>query len=161
MAVAEGGRRGEVREYGRIANTPGSAGGAVAVGRTLATTVCRVADPMQVARPRQLRDASTVMRFQPARQSMINRRYDGRAPGLARQLRPCGPFSAGRKQPKKRGAMSPQGIPMAQARLKRISKDGARCACAITSSPPPSAAAGLLARCCYGGGRVKPMRLSE
>ncbi len=52
-----------------------SAGGAVAVRRTLASTICRIADPMQVARPRQLRDASTVMRFRPAHQSMINRRF--------------------------------------------------------------------------------------
>jgi len=41
----------------------GKAGGAVAVRRTLATTICRIADPTQVPRPRQLRDASTVMRF--------------------------------------------------------------------------------------------------
>src|SRR5215813_6544795 len=61
VAVAEGGLRGEVREYGRIA------------------------DPTLVARPRQLHDASTVMRFQPAHQSMINRRHDGRASCLARQ----------------------------------------------------------------------------
>jgi hypothetical protein len=63
---------------------PGKAGGAIAVRRTLATTICRVADPTQVARPRQLRDASTVMRFRPAHQSMINRRYDDRASCLAR-----------------------------------------------------------------------------
>src|SRR5262249_32773915 len=61
VAVAEGGIPGEVREYGRIA------------------------DPTQVPRPRQLRDASTVMRFQPAHQRMINRRHDGRASCLARQ----------------------------------------------------------------------------
>ena len=61
VAVAENGLRGEVREYGRIA------------------------DPTLVARPRQLRDASTVMRLQPAHQSMINRRHDGRASCLARQ----------------------------------------------------------------------------
>jgi hypothetical protein len=64
---------------------PGKAGGAGAVRRTLASTICRVDDPTQVARPRQLRDASTVMRFQPAHQSMINRRHDGRASCLARQ----------------------------------------------------------------------------
>jgi hypothetical protein len=64
---------------------PGKAGGAVAVRRTLASTICRVADPTQGARPRQLRDVSTVMRFRPAHESMINRRYYGRAPCLARQ----------------------------------------------------------------------------
>ena len=64
---------------------PGKAGGAVAVRRTLASTICRIADPTLVARPRQLRDASTVMRFQPAHQRMINRRHDGRASCLARQ----------------------------------------------------------------------------
>jgi len=63
----------------------GKAGGAVAVRRTLASTICRVADPTQVPRPRQLRDASTVMRFRPAHQSMINRRHDDRASCLARQ----------------------------------------------------------------------------
>ena len=63
---------------------PGRAGGAVAVRRTLATTICRVADPTQVPRPRQLRDASTVMRFRPAHQSMINRRHDDRASCRAR-----------------------------------------------------------------------------
>src|SRR5712664_4123642 len=63
---------------------PGKAGGAAAARRTLATTICRIADPMLVARPRQLRDASTVMRFRPAHQSMINRRHDGRASCLAR-----------------------------------------------------------------------------
>src|SRR6266550_3109855 len=57
---------------------PGKAGGAVAVRRTLASTICRAIGPTQVPRPRQLRDASTVMRFRPAHQSMINRRYDGR-----------------------------------------------------------------------------------
>src|ERR1700716_1483699 len=62
---------------------PGKAGGTVAVRRTLASTICRIADPTQVPRPRQLRDASTVMRFQPAHQSMINRRFDDRAPCLA------------------------------------------------------------------------------
>jgi NAD(P)-dependent dehydrogenase (short-subunit alcohol dehydrogenase family) len=60
-------------------------GGAAAVGRTRANTICRIADPMLVARPRQLRDASPVMRFQPAHQRMINRRHDGRASCLARQ----------------------------------------------------------------------------
>src|SRR5215813_7683765 len=64
---------------------PGKAGGTAAVRRTLATTICRIADPTLVARPRQLHDASTVMRFQPAHQSMINRRHDGRASCLARQ----------------------------------------------------------------------------
>ena len=62
---------------------PGKAGGAVAVRRTLASTICRIADPTLVARPRQLGDVSTVMRFQPAHQSMINRRHDGRASCLA------------------------------------------------------------------------------
>ena len=46
---------------------PGKAGGAVAARRTLASTICRILDPTQVPRPRQLREASTVMRFQPAR----------------------------------------------------------------------------------------------
>ena len=55
---------------------PGKAGGMVAVRRTLASTIRRITDPTQVARPRQLRDASTVMRFRPAHQSMINRRFD-------------------------------------------------------------------------------------
>ena len=63
---------------------PGSAGGMAAVRRTLATTICRIADPTLVARPRQLRDASTVMRLRPAHQSMINRRFDGRVSGPAR-----------------------------------------------------------------------------
>jgi hypothetical protein len=40
---------------------------------------------MQVPRPRQLRDASTVMRFRPAHQSMINRRFNDRASCPARQ----------------------------------------------------------------------------
>jgi len=62
----------------------GKAGGTAAVRRTLATTICRITDPMLVTRPRQLRDASTVMRFRPAHQSMINRRHDGRASRLAR-----------------------------------------------------------------------------
>jgi len=57
----------------------GKAGGTAAVRRTLASTIRRATGPTQVARPRQLRDASTVMRFQPAHQSMINRRHDGRA----------------------------------------------------------------------------------
>jgi hypothetical protein len=39
---------------------PGEAGGTVAVRRTLASTICRIADPTQVPRPRQLRDVSTV-----------------------------------------------------------------------------------------------------
>ena len=63
---------------------PGKAGGTVAVRRTLASTICRIADPTQVPRPRQLRDASTVMRFRPAHQSMINRRFDDRASRPAR-----------------------------------------------------------------------------
>jgi hypothetical protein len=64
---------------------PGKAGGTVAVRRTLASTICRITDPTQVPRPRQLRDASAVMRFRPAHQSMINRRFDGRASRPARQ----------------------------------------------------------------------------
>ena len=64
---------------------PGKAGGTAAVGRTLASTICRIVDPTLVARPRQLHDASAVMRFQPAHQSMINRRHDGRASRLALQ----------------------------------------------------------------------------
>jgi len=58
---------------------PGKAGGAVAVRRTLASTICWIADPTQVSRPRQLRDASTVMRLRPAHQSVINRRFNDRA----------------------------------------------------------------------------------
>jgi hypothetical protein len=61
----------------------GKAGGTAAVRRTLASTICRILDPTQVPRPRQLRDASPVMRFRPAYQSLINRRYDGRVPGPA------------------------------------------------------------------------------
>src|ERR1700756_3796685 len=64
---------------------PGKAGGAIAVRRTLACTICRIADPTQVPRPRQLRDASTVMRFQPAHQRMINRRFNDRASCPARK----------------------------------------------------------------------------
>jgi hypothetical protein len=64
---------------------PGKAGGTAAVRRTLAPTICRIADPTLVARPRQLRDASIVMRFRPAHQSMINRRHDGRASCPAQQ----------------------------------------------------------------------------
>jgi hypothetical protein len=64
---------------------PGKAGGAVAVRRTLASTICRIIDPTLAPRPRQLRDASTVMRFRPAHQSMINRRLDDHAPCHARQ----------------------------------------------------------------------------
>ena len=64
---------------------PGKAGGAVAVRRTLASTICRMTIPTQATRPRQLRDASTVMRFQPAHQSMINRRFDGPASCPARK----------------------------------------------------------------------------
>jgi len=61
----------------------GKAGGTAAVRRTLASTIRRAIGPTQVPRPRQLRDASTVMRLQPAHQSMINRRLDGRASCLA------------------------------------------------------------------------------
>jgi len=64
---------------------PGKAGGAVAVRRTLACTICRIADPTQVPRPRQLHDAPTVMRFRSAHQSLINRRFDDRAPCRVRQ----------------------------------------------------------------------------
>ena len=64
---------------------PSKAGGTVAVRRTLASTICRIADPTQASRPRQLRDASTVMRFRPAHQSMINRRFDDRASCPARK----------------------------------------------------------------------------
>src|SRR5713226_1955504 len=64
---------------------PGKAGGTVAVRRTLASTICRIADPTQVPRPRQLRDVSAVMRFRPAHQSMINRRFDDRASCPARK----------------------------------------------------------------------------
>src|SRR5262249_61227308 len=72
---------------------PGTAGGVVAVRRTLASTICRIADPTQVPRPRQLRDASTVMRFRPAYQSMINRRHDDRASCPARHsLKPLLPM---------------------------------------------------------------------
>jgi hypothetical protein len=45
---------------------PGKAGGAAAVRRTLATTICRIIDPTQATRPRQLRDVPPVMRFKPA-----------------------------------------------------------------------------------------------
>ena len=44
---------------------PGKAGGAAAVRRTLAHTICRITDPTQVARPRQLRDEPPVMRSNP------------------------------------------------------------------------------------------------
>src|SRR6267378_3090244 len=64
---------------------PGKAGGALAVRRTLASTICRIADPTQVSRPRQLRDVSTVMRLRPAHQSMINRRFNDRASCPARK----------------------------------------------------------------------------
>src|SRR5205823_7073513 len=64
---------------------PGKAGGAVAVRRTLASTICWITGPTHVPRPRQLRDASTVMRFRPAHQSVINRRHDDRACCPARQ----------------------------------------------------------------------------
>src|SRR5467141_2957779 len=78
MIAAKGGASGPLN-----LGLPGKAGGAAAVRRTLASTICRIADPTLVARPRQLRDVSTVMRFQPAHQSMINRRHDGRASCLA------------------------------------------------------------------------------
>ena len=71
--------------WGIVSRMSGKAGGTVAVRRTLATTICRVADPTQVSRPRQLRDPSTVMRFRPAHQSMINRRDDDRASCPAQQ----------------------------------------------------------------------------
>jgi transposase len=45
----------------------------------------RFTDPTQVPRPRQLRDASTVMRFRSAHQSVINRCHDDRTSCLARQ----------------------------------------------------------------------------
>jgi hypothetical protein len=63
------------------ADTPllGKAGGTAAVRRTLAYTICQAPSPTQVPRPRQLRDVPPVMRFQPAHQSMINRRHNGRA----------------------------------------------------------------------------------
>src|SRR5437667_6290805 len=64
---------------------PGKAGGAVAVRRTLASTIGRIADPTQVPRPKQLRDASTVMRLRPAHQSMINRRFNDRVSCPARK----------------------------------------------------------------------------
>jgi hypothetical protein len=64
---------------------PGKAGRAVTVRRILASTICRITDPTLVPRPRQLHDASTVMRFRSAHQSMINRRLFDRAPCLARQ----------------------------------------------------------------------------
>ena len=64
---------------------PGKAGGTVAVRRTLASTNCRTTNPTQVPRQRQLRDASTVMRFRPAHQSMINRRLNDRASCPARK----------------------------------------------------------------------------
>jgi hypothetical protein len=64
---------------------PGKAGGTVAVRRTLATTICRIADPTQVPRPRQLHDALTVMRFRHAHQSMINRRSTTVPPALPAQ----------------------------------------------------------------------------
>jgi|GEM_PF-3618352 len=50
----------------------GKARGTVVVRRTLASTICRIAEPTQVPRPRQLRDVSTVMRFRPAHQSKLN-----------------------------------------------------------------------------------------
>src|ERR1700730_4785207 len=58
---------------------PGKAGGTVAVRRTLACTICRIADPTQGPRPRQLRDVPTVMRFHPAHNSMITRLSNDRA----------------------------------------------------------------------------------
>lgn len=50
----------------------GKAGGVVTVRRTLASTNSRVIDPTLVPRPKQLRDASQVMRFRPAHQSLID-----------------------------------------------------------------------------------------
>jgi len=44
---------------------PGKAGGTAVVRRTLATTICRISNPTQVPRPRQLRDAPPVMRSNP------------------------------------------------------------------------------------------------
>jgi hypothetical protein len=68
----------------------GKAGGAAAVSRTLASTICRAIGPMLVARPSQLRDASPVRRFRPAHQRLINRRHDGRVSGPAHySLRPA------------------------------------------------------------------------
>jgi hypothetical protein len=81
---------------------PGKAGGTVAVRRTLVSTICQIADLTQVSRPRQLHDASTVMRLRPAHQSMINRRFNDRAscparkspkPALARKPRIHSPAS--------------------------------------------------------------------
>jgi len=75
---------------------PGTAGGAVTARRTLASTICRVADPTLLPRPRQLRDASTVMRFRPAHQSMINRATMTAPPavlGTASNSRLCVLFS--------------------------------------------------------------------
>jgi len=60
----------------------GRAGGVAAVRRTLASTICQIIDSTQVPRPRQLRDASAVMRFQPAHQSVINRRFNDVPPAL-------------------------------------------------------------------------------
>jgi hypothetical protein len=72
---------------------PGKAGGTAAVWGTLASTICRIVDPTLVARPRHLHDASAVMRFQPAHQSMINRRHNDRASALVRQsLKPLLPM---------------------------------------------------------------------
>ncbi len=74
----------------------GKAGGAAAVRRTLASTICRAIGPMLVARPRQLRDASPVMRFRPAHQSLINRRQDGCASGPAQ----CSPKQSLERKPR-------------------------------------------------------------
>jgi len=60
---------------------PGKAGGTVAVRRTLASTICRIADPTQVlteAAPRRINGHAVPT----AHQSMINRRFDD-APCLA------------------------------------------------------------------------------
>ena len=57
----------------------GKAGGVVTVRRTLVSTNSRVIDPTLVPRPRQLRDASQVMRFRSAHQSLIDRRFDDHA----------------------------------------------------------------------------------
>jgi len=60
----------------------------VVIRRTLASTMCRTADPVLVDRPRELRDASTVMRSRPAHRSEINHRHDGRAYCFAWQSLP-------------------------------------------------------------------------
>jgi hypothetical protein len=63
---------------------PGKAEGTVAVRRTLASTICRIADPTQVPRlaaaPRRIDGHAVPTRYQ----SMINRRFDDRASRPAR-----------------------------------------------------------------------------